>query len=159
VGSTVARLLRENGIDPTVVELNLKTVQRLREEGISAIYGDAHHRDTLSSAGVDRATGLILSAGDLQGSAEIIRLARSLNPSIRVLARSAYVQELPTLREAGADVVFSGEGEVALALTETILTALGATPEQIDRERARVRSELVGTVAPKDAPVATAQPV
>ena len=159
VGCTVARLLRENGIDPTVVELNLKTVQRLREAGISAIYGDAHHRDTLSSAGIDRATGLILSAGDLQGSAEIIRLARSLNPSIRVLARSAYVQELPTLREAGADVVFSGEGEVALALTETILTALGATPEQIDRERARVRTELAGTTASQDAPVATAQPV
>ena len=159
VGCTVARLLRENGIDPTVVELNLKTVQKLREEGISAVYGDAHHRDTLSSAGVDRATGLILSAGDLQGSAEVIRLARSLNPSIRVLARSAYVQELPTLRAAGADVVFSGEGEVALALTETILTALGATPEQIDRERARVRNELVGTPTPVAAPEASAQPV
>jgi len=31
---------------------------------------------------------------------------------------------------------------VALALTESVLQRLGATPEQIDRERARVHAEL-----------------
>ena len=46
------------------------------------------------------------------------------------------------LRAAGADVVVSGEGEVALVLTESILHRLGATPDQIDRERQRVRGEL-----------------
>ena len=38
----------------------------------------------------------------------------------------------------------SGEGEVALALTEAILRRLGATPDQIDRERERVRIDLTG---------------
>jgi hypothetical protein len=33
---------------------------------------------------------------------------------------------------------------VALALTEAILDRLGATPEQVDRERARVHAELFG---------------
>ena len=51
---------------------------------------------------------------------------------------------MPELREAGADVVFSGEGEVALSMTEFLLRQLGATPEQIDRERARIRSDLFG---------------
>jgi monovalent cation:H+ antiporter-2, CPA2 family len=37
----------------------------------------------------------------------------------------------------------SGEGEVARAMTETILSDLGATPEQIDCERARVHEELL----------------
>lgn len=41
-------------------------------------------------------------------------------------------------------VRFSGEGEVALAVTGSILGELGATPEQIDRERARLRSDLCG---------------
>ena len=40
--------------------------------------------------------------------------------------------------------MFAGEGEVALALTEAILSRLGATPEQMDRERSRVRAELFG---------------
>lgn len=46
------------------------------------------------------------------------------------------------MRTAGADHVFSSEVEIALAMTETILRQLGATGEQIDRERDRVRTEL-----------------
>jgi CPA2 family monovalent cation:H+ antiporter-2 len=49
-----------------------------------------------------------------------------------------------TLKEAGANSVYSGEGEVALAFIEDILDSLGATPEQIDRERERAHRELVG---------------
>jgi CPA2 family monovalent cation:H+ antiporter-2 len=48
------------------------------------------------------------------------------------------------LKAAGADSVYSAEGEVALALIEDILDSLGATSEQIDRERARAHGELIG---------------
>jgi CPA2 family monovalent cation:H+ antiporter-2 len=144
VGKTVTRLLRENDIQLTVVELNLDTVQRLRAEGISAVYGDASHTDVLRSAGVETAGSLILSASGTRGSEEVIRQARELNPDIRILARANYVHELRALRQAGAETVFAGEGEIALAVTETILEGLGATPEQIDRERDRVRDELLG---------------
>ena len=143
VGRTVTRLLRENEIEPTVIELNMETVRRLREEGVDAVYGDAPQLDTLRAAGVDHAASLILSA-DMADSREVIRLARELNPTIRVLARTAYLREAARPREAGANAVFAGEGEVALALTEAILSRLGATPEQIDRERSRVRAELFG---------------
>jgi CPA2 family monovalent cation:H+ antiporter-2 len=78
-------------------------------------------------------------------SAEVIRAARELNPTIRVLARAAYLRDLPPLKNAGADTVYSGEGEVALAFIENILDTLGATPEQIDRERARAHAELSGS--------------
>ena len=77
-------------------------------------------------------------------SEEVIRLARELNPSAYVLARSAYLQEIPALRQAGADGVFAGEVEVALAFTEALLQRLGATPEQLDRERDSAHKELVG---------------
>jgi hypothetical protein len=46
------------------------------------------------------------------------------------------------LKDVGADSVYSGEGEVALAFIEEILDSLGATPEQIDRERERAHREL-----------------
>lgn len=142
VGQTVARLLRDNGIRPTIIEMNLETVQRLRAEDISAIYGDASHLDTLKHAGAATADALILSASNLNAGREIIRQARALNPQIRVLVRTAYLREVPDLRAAGADGVFSGEGEVALAMTEFILERFNATPEQIERERDRVRAEL-----------------
>ncbi|HEY5976071.1 MAG TPA: sodium:proton exchanger, partial [Geobacteraceae bacterium] len=58
------------------------------------------------------------------------------------IGRAHYLRDLPALRRAGADIVLAGEGEVAVTMTELILRQLGATPEQIDRERERSRAEL-----------------
>jgi CPA2 family monovalent cation:H+ antiporter-2 len=81
----------------------------------------------------------------MENSVEVIRMARELNPGIQVLARAAYLRDLAALRHAGADTVFTGEGEVALAFADAILRRLGATPEQIDRERSRAHAELFET--------------
>ncbi len=142
VGQTVARLLQENNIDLTIVELNVQTVKKLRSQGFRAIYGDATCIDTLTEAGVKQARVLVLSASNIRGSSEMVRQARVLNPEIRIVARTAFLSELEDLRDAGVDVIFSDEGEVALSVTELILKQFGATPEQIDRERARVHEKL-----------------
>ncbi|HTV03670.1 MAG TPA: cation:proton antiporter [Luteitalea sp.] len=143
-GRTIARLLRENEIRPTVVELNIDTVRAIRDDGGSAIYGDASNPDTLSAAGIAKADTLILSSSGMASGPDVIRTARALNPRIAVLVRAAYLREVDELRAAGADTVFSGEGEVALAFTEHMLERLGATAEQIERERARAREALTG---------------
>ena len=142
-GRTLTRLLRDNGIVPTVVELNLDTVRRLRDEGVAAVYGDASHRDVLDAAGVPGSRVLIITA-DVPNIQEVIRLSRELNAKLRVLVRTAHLRDVDTLHMAGANEVFSGEGEVALALTEAILQRLGATPEQMDRARIRAHDELFG---------------
>jgi CPA2 family monovalent cation:H+ antiporter-2 len=69
-------------------------------------------------------------------------VARELNPDVQILARGSSIREQQALRKAGANTAFSGEAEVALAFAETILRDLGATSEQVDRERARVHTEL-----------------
>jgi CPA2 family monovalent cation:H+ antiporter-2 len=145
-GRTVIRLLKESEIAPTVIELNMDTVRALRQEGVDAVYGDATRPETLTGAGVNMASVLILTSAGMANSTEVIKAARALNPEIRVLARGAYLRDLPALKAAGADTVYSGEGEVALAFIEDILERLGATPEQIDRERARAHDELFGTI-------------
>jgi len=141
-GRTVARLLRDNGFDVTVVDLNVHTVRELREQGVPAVYGDATHRGTLAQAGAAHTDNLILTSAGMADGREAIRNAKELNPDIHVLARALYLRDLPALRNAGAEGVVSAEGEVGLALTEMILQRLGATPDQIDHERERVRSEL-----------------
>jgi K+:H+ antiporter len=142
IGRTVSRLLRENEITPTVVEMNVDTVRALRAEGVDAIHGDAAQDTVLSAAHVERAGSLIVSVAGLPAVEESFRVARQHNPAIQILARAAHLREAAALRTAGADVVVSGEGEVALAFTTAILQRLGATPEQIDRERERVRAEI-----------------
>ena len=145
-GRTVTRLLRENGISPTVVELNIDTVRAMRQEGLSAVYGDARHPQTLISAGLRHAGTLIVSGADT-GAPETIRSARELNDDVHIFVRAGYLRDIPALRAAGAQHVFSGEGEVALTMTEAVLQRLGATPDQIDRERQRVHEALFGSSA------------
>ena len=109
---------------------------------MDAIYGDATRPETLEAAGVEKAGSLVLGSAGMANSAEVIRIARTMNPGVRVLARAQYLRDVPSLKDAGANRVYSGEGEVALAFIEDILDTLGATPEQIDRERARAHREL-----------------
>jgi CPA2 family monovalent cation:H+ antiporter-2 len=144
-GRTIVRLLMDNGITPTVIELNMDAVRALREDSVEAIYGDATRPDVLEAAGVGRAGSLILGSAGMANSADVIRSARALNPKIRVLARATYLRDVRSLHAAGATRVYSGEGEVALAFIEDILDTLGATAEQIDRERARAHAELSGS--------------
>jgi CPA2 family monovalent cation:H+ antiporter-2 len=145
-GQTVVRLLRDNGIAPTVIDLNVDAVRALRQDGIDAVYGDATRVETLEAAGVAQAGSLILGSAGMANSEAVIRAARGLTPHLRVLARASYLRDVPSLKDAGANRVYSGEGEVALAFIEDILDTLGATPEQIDRERARAYRDFLGGV-------------
>jgi CPA2 family monovalent cation:H+ antiporter-2 len=142
IGKTVARLLRDGGIEPVIVEANLETSRQARADGLKVVYGDAGHMQVLEAAGIRTAVALILSASTTSQNADIIKAARLANPVMGVIARSNYLRETEAMSAAGADAVFAGEGEVALAMTQHILEMLGATPEQMDRERQRVRQEV-----------------
>ncbi len=145
VGRTLSRVLQENGIKTTIIEMNLDTVRQLRANGMDAVYGDASRPETLVQVGIADAGTLVLSSsGMTAGAADLVKAARELNPTIRVIARAGYLRERDSLRAAGADEVYAGEGEVALAMAESFLRELGASPDQIDRERDRVRGELFG---------------
>ncbi len=142
VGRTAAKLLSENGIHATIIELNPASIDSIRAAGHRLVLGDASHVETLKAAGVASAVSLILSASNITQSSNVIRMARLLNPSIQILVRSAYIGQCQELLKQGADHVIAEESEVALAMAETILRNLGATAEQIDHQRDKLRSDL-----------------
>ena len=142
IGQTIARLLRERGIEPTIIEMNIETFRSLRDQGQRAVYGDANQTNVLEQAGIVSARTIILNASGSTGAAEAIREARKINPKIHVVARADYLGQSESLLKVGADEVVSGEGEVVLAMTDSVLRQLGATPAQLDEERARIRAEL-----------------
>lgn len=143
IGRIVARLLLEREITPTIVDMNLETIRALHRGGHRAVYGDANHESVLLEAGVARARTLIVSASGSINAAEAIRHARRINPAIHVVVRADYLGQANLLLRVGANEVVSGEGEVALAMTESILRTCGATPDQVDEERERIRIELL----------------
>jgi CPA2 family monovalent cation:H+ antiporter-2 len=141
VGRTLSQILRANGIEAVVVDSNLTTVQKLIEQKRPAIYGDASDRAILHHAGIEKAEGLLITASGVPAEA-IVKAARELNPKIRIVTRATYLRESDALEQAGANAVFSSEGEIALSMTEYLMRQLGATAESIERERERVREAL-----------------
>ena len=139
VGRQVVKILLEHNLVPTVIDLNLDAVRHLREQGIRAIYGDASQREILSVAGIRSAAGLVFASN--APPFETVKTAVNLNKNITVLTRTTYLRDAPVLRRIGATVIVS-EVEVALGMTESLMTRLGATAEQLDRARDRVRNEI-----------------
>ena len=142
IGKTVVRLLRDRGIEPTVIEMNIETVHDLHDDGIRAVYGDANQLEVLEQAGATKAASMILSSSGSAAMTEAIRLAREINPRIHIVARADFLRDIESMRSAGAHEVFAGEGEVALAMTDSILRHLGSTPDQLDEARHWIRSKL-----------------
>jgi monovalent cation:H+ antiporter-2, CPA2 family len=122
VGKIVHRLLKERGVEITVIDLNLDTIRALHDMGTNALYGDVLRQGTLDEAGIATAGSLILSA-DIDDAVEVIRHARHLNPDLHVIARCAHLRDAQALRNAGANVVAAGEAEVGVALAEVVTAA------------------------------------
>ena len=141
IGRSLARLLRDYGVRPTVLEMNHDALAALREAEIDFVYGDASRPEILEHAGVPTAASFVFTASGPSDAA--VRAARALNPELVILARATYVREAPALRRAGASEVVSAEAELALAMAERLLVRLGASGEQLDRARERIRSEVV----------------
>ena len=104
------------------------------------MYGDANQLEVLEQAGVTKAASMILSSSGSAAMTEAIRLAREINPRIHIVARADFLRDIEGMRNAGAHEVFAGEGEVALAMTDSILRHLGSTPDQLDEARDWIRS-------------------
>jgi CPA2 family monovalent cation:H+ antiporter-2 len=140
VGKTLCRILEDNNIQPVILEMNIETVRTLRAGGLHAVYGDATSREILHHAGIETAQGLIIAASNLPVH-EVVQVAREMKPDIRILTRTTYLKEAKALDKDGIQV-FSSEGEIALSMSAHLMHEMGATDEQIDRERERVREQL-----------------
>lgn len=142
VGQTACRILKEFGVHPVVVDLNLDTVRGLAESGKLAVYGDATQRDILEAAGIKEAKYLLVTIPEVFVRTLVILAAKDLNPELRVFARARYIQERAWLEEVGATGVVTEEAETAVGLAVLLLREVGADEERIRTEIHRIQEEL-----------------
>lgn len=143
-GKIITKILNKYNIEVVVLEMNIDTVTHLASKGIPAMHGDARLHTILRMAGAEHAKAIIITAAGAP-AAEISATARDVNPGIAVLAHTTYMRNARNMRKQGAQMVVSGEEEVALTLSSMLLRGLGATEEQIQKARAENREILTGT--------------
>jgi monovalent cation:H+ antiporter-2, CPA2 family len=142
VGRTLCKILIRFGVQTCVVDLDLKTVQRLTTMGREAVFGDATRREVLEAAGLHVARFLIVTTPDFASRARIISSAKAVNPAVSAISRARYLEERLGLEETGVSQVAFEEAEVAAELARLLLTELDVRAELLDHEVAKLRSEI-----------------
>ena len=107
VGGVVVRELKVKSVPFVVIDLNPVDVQRLAEEGIPAIHGDAAEDAVLRRARINRARAVIVCTGTDAVNVFITLSARSLNEKLYIAARAIRDEDAPKLKRAGADRVIT----------------------------------------------------
>ena len=91
------------------IDFNPEMLERLRTEGVQHHYGDIANMATLEHAGINRAVIVISAISDwfLKGTSnlQILRAARSLTPTARVIVTGDTAEGAQELYVAGADYV------------------------------------------------------
>lgn len=107
MGQEIVKDLQNESVPHVVIEQNPEQLPRLAEQDIPYVEGNASDDKALKAAGIERAKGLITVAPSDEDNVFITLSARSLNPSLFILARSILVENENKLRVAGANRVMS----------------------------------------------------
>lgn len=108
VGQNATQVLtRDNRRKIVIVDSDPKLIQQLHDEGHLVLEGDATDDDVLRKAGIDRAWGLIVAAGEDSVNLFIVVSARALNPELTIVARSSRAENEEKMIRAGANRVVS----------------------------------------------------
>jgi hypothetical protein len=93
-----------------VIDFNPTVMRELRRRGISCVYGDVAHADTLRHAGIGNAQLVICSLTDdiLRGTnnLRLLRNIRASCPHARVMLTTEHIPQALHFYEAGADFVY-----------------------------------------------------
>ncbi len=91
------------------IDADGEKMNRLGDEipGLLYIVGDATEDEVLEAAGIRRARGVVAALTDDKENLYVTLTARSLNPSLRIIAKAVEATAEAKLRKAGADKVVS----------------------------------------------------
>ena len=121
IGRTLSRVLRETNITSVILELDGESVKHALTEKMTAIYGDATHRDILIRAGVKRAKMMVFALPDNIATQQGVMLARQLNPDLYILVRTRFASQVEELKAAGANQVIPEEFETSGEIFSRVL--------------------------------------
>jgi CPA2 family monovalent cation:H+ antiporter-2 len=139
-GRNLTAALRAINAPYLIIELNAQTVRRARSDGEPAFYGDATREEILHALGLDRARMFVIAISDPAATRRMVRVARDLNPSVHIIARTRYVVEIPELTRLGANVVIPEEFETSIEIFSRVLAHYNVQRDEIERLVSEIRA-------------------
>ncbi len=106
-GAEVCKHFKETQISFVVLEADSAAAKAAEKLGMLVLQGDASADETLREARIDKAAGIVCALPDDTANTFIALSARSLNPDITIVSRSANPGSEDKMKLAGAHMVIS----------------------------------------------------
>jgi CPA2 family monovalent cation:H+ antiporter-2 len=152
----LVRVLHGSSIPYVITTLSPHGATEAEQAGYPIILGDSTQRRTLALVGVDHAKMLVVADDDPATTRRVVSVARTVNPTMRVLARTRYIAEVELLAEAGSDRVVADELESIVRVFAEVMREYDVPPAQAQGYEEIVRA---GGYAALRAPEKPAKPV
>jgi voltage-gated potassium channel len=131
--------LEKTGRTFVVVEQNRETVERLIDDGLKVVEGDATEEETLKRAGVMKAAGVFAVLPTDHHNAFLALTAKGLNPKVRIVSAQKELTVRQQLLRSGADTVVNPQYIGGLRMvSEMVRPATVGFLDSMMRERSSV---------------------
>jgi len=108
-GRQVVQTLIAQRLEPVIIDVNPKSRELARQQGLHLHLGDAGHEEVLMHAGLAGVCMAVVTIPDPRTAVRIVEMIRRLRPLVPIAARCRYNRHVADLQEAGADIVVDEE--------------------------------------------------
>jgi len=140
-GKNVSKVLSNSHIPFIVLELNPETVRVEKKHGIPIMYGDATKESLLAHVNIKTARTVVIAISDASATRRIVELARRLNPSVYIIARTRYTNEIKPLYSLGANDVIPEEFETSIEIISRVLHRYFIPVNEIEKHICEIRRD------------------
>ena len=129
-GQIIARYLRGQSIQVTILEKNPDQVEFIRKFGFQSYFGDASRHDLLKQAGIENAKIFIIAVDDADAAVEMAKLVKAHYPKVIIFARARNRRHAYDLHKAGVDYFHRELLDSSLIMAQEALIALGRSRDE-----------------------------
>ena len=144
IGRAVGTALQKFNIPFVVIEADSQIVQRLKEENIDVIFGDASSERVVKAAKPETASVAIIALRVFFHIRESFRHMKRLNPKLPVLVRAHWDEEREELFKEGVSEVIQPEFEGAIETIRHALVHVGVPAIQMETYLDSLRRQRYG---------------
>lgn len=140
-GRNVARSCKLGGIPYAILEMNPDTVKEQKRKGEPIHFGDATHVSILEHLHIQEAKAITVLVNDPIAARCIVKIARESNPSLYIIVRARYVQEISLMNKLGADEVIPDEFGTSVEIFSRVLRQYHVPDEEINNFITEIRAD------------------
>ncbi|MCL5970135.1 MAG: cation:proton antiporter [Patescibacteria group bacterium] len=141
VGSYIGRALQLENIPFVVVDYNHFVVEKLKEQGMNAIFGDPSNFDLLKFLSLPFAKAAVIAVPDFVTQETIITNVLTVNKTIKIYCRTHYEEDQALIKAMGAYFVVHPEFEASLSIINKLLLDFRIEKEEIQKKVVRLKIE------------------